>query len=208
MSYRPTPVLTLFPRSAADVANVFVGVSSIAARDAIQPHVQYHAALPEPANEAVHWPFLLNAILCAGKTAPMESTLRITLHTPSGRPIPCEDLGLDFMQANGLEGHPNEPFNVTVNAQTSKAGNAYYAWDLNGIPLPDGLITQIQVNGVALTEGLVGESKKGNPMRKDTGNIHVSDIPYLVSSHIVKTRKGYWVKVVAHKTSGRRMPAQ
>ena len=130
-------------------------------------------------------------------------SLEIQFNTPNGRPIPASELGEAFVTAQPSKGPPEEAAVVKVEPQESKTGNMYYAWDLNGNSLPDGFATQLVVNGTPLKAGVVSESKTGNQMRQDEGEISITGIVYKASGLIVRTRRPYWVKVVAHKKPGR-----
>ncbi len=133
-----------------------------------------------------------------------NGALRIELAGPTGAGLRFGDLGPEFLEANGWIGREEEKFEAFGEEALSKSGNPYYSWEASHMPLPDGFATRIVVNGVYLGLGTIETSKKGNPMRCDKGETRVTAETYLASAVLVRTRRGFWIKVHAHRKPGRR----
>jgi len=127
-----------------------------------------------------------------------------TLTSPSGRPLTYADLGDDFFRRLGPSESPDTPVRFELEAGQSKAGNTYYSWDLNGIPLPDGFATGVKLLGSDIPLSVPRESKNGNMMADGRANVMIHGELYVAHAVIVRTRKPYWVKVIAHVRPGRR----
>ena len=129
--------------------------------------------------------------------APMSISIEFV--SPGGRAITYGDLGDEFQKQNIWARTDSEPFRINIDRQTSAKGNYYYSWDLNGVQFPDGFSTCVRIEGVTIPPGVLAESKRGNQMRQDKGEIQLNGIPYMAAVTIVKGRRPYWVKVVVHK---------
>jgi hypothetical protein len=60
---------------------------------------------------------------------------------------------------------------------------------------------------VDLVFGAEQASLKGNPTRKATSIVLIDDLQYDVTAYLTKTRDRFWVKVHAHKATGKRSAA-
>lgn len=82
----------------------------------------------------------------------------------TGEPLQLIDLGADFLAQQGV---PTErvsgPFRVAIGRRQSKAGNSFYEYSQNGVPLPDGLSTWLRIDGVVIPMGRIRPSQKGHP---------------------------------------------
>ena len=125
--------------------------------------------------------------------------MTVEFQTPNGAPILGRDFGQQFLLENELTSQAENPLVIRIDPQKSHAGNWFYSWDLNGVPLPDGFATSLVVNGEVLRPGVVGESKNGNAMRKDSGELVIAGTRYAATVLIVRTKRPYWIKVHAHK---------
>lgn len=134
----------------------------------------------------------------------MTESLLIEFLRKDGQPLQLIDLGLDYVGSLGLPvANANRPFRVEAAAKTSKKGNAYFDYSQARVPLPDGLDTRMRVGGVELVFGTVRESQKGNPLREGTTVVTLGEIPYDVTAYLTRTGESFWVKVHAHKATGR-----
>ncbi|MFN8176411.1 MAG: hypothetical protein U0167_00630 [bacterium] len=110
------------------------------------------------------------------------------------------DLGPDFLHANGIDNvTPDRPFKVAVERKTSKAGNAYYEYSQNGVPLPTGLATFLRVEGAVVPFGKARPSKSGHPTKEGMTEIVVGGVLYKVIAYLTEGKTPFYVKVVAHK---------
>jgi hypothetical protein len=137
---------------------------------------------------------------------PMTSKGRLTIkfESANGLPILNRDLGASFMEKYNLANVPREQFTVMVQGQERSKKNISFEWDLNGVPLPDGFMSVVVVNDVCLSPGPISESKNGNQMRKDEGELEFNGVLHVASSLIVQTRRPFWVKVGVKKKPGKR----
>jgi hypothetical protein len=118
----------------------------------------------------------------------------------SGEPVRLIDLGAEFLNANNVDHtEVNKPFRVAITKKASKAGNAFYDYFQNGVPLPDGLATFIRVEGAIVPMGKIRPSQKGYPTRDGVTKIVVGGLVYKVTAYITESRAPYYVKVIAHK---------
>ncbi len=121
-----------------------------------------------------------------------------------GDPVNLIDLGADFLSAQKIDpANAGRPFRVGIEAKTSKAGNVYYEYSQNGVPLPDGLNSFLKVNGALVALGGAKPSQKGNPTREGAGTMLLGGIVYDVTAYLTETKSGYYVKVIAHKQPDR-----
>ena len=130
--------------------------------------------------------------------APNEITLEF-LHS-SGEPIRLMDLGTDFLEENQItSSNQSKPFRIAIAKKPSKAGNPYYEYSQNGLPLPDGLSTYLRVEGTVLPFGKTRPSKTGHPTREGQAQILLNGTLYKVTAYITEAKLPFYVKVVAHK---------
>lgn len=132
--------------------------------------------------------------------ATLQDDLILEFQAPDGRAILLGDLGADFMRDNGLHAaRQNDPLRIAIEPRTSKAGNTYYEYMQNGLPLPQGLDTRLVLEGEPVEMGPTRPSKNGHPTREGTAEIELDGTAYLVRAYITQGRYPYWVKVIAHK---------
>ena len=123
----------------------------------------------------------------------------------SGTPVRLMDLGPTFLEANGIAAATAAlPFRVAVARKSSQAGNAFYDYAQNSVPLPDGLSTFIRVEGTIVPLGRIRPSQKGYPTREGSSQIIVVGILYTVTVYLTESRSPFYVKVIAHKTPDRK----
>lgn len=121
-----------------------------------------------------------------------------------GEPVRLADLGAEFMSANGIPpGNAALPFRVAVEKKRSKAGNAFYDYAQNGVPLPDGLSTFVRVEGTIVPMGRTRPSQKGYPTREGNAQVIVGGLVYTLTVYLTEGRTPFYVKVLAHKTPDR-----
>ncbi len=120
---------------------------------------------------------------------------------PSGQPIGLLDLGLEFLEKVGVDPTTAErPFQIGIDRKKSKAGNWFYEYSQNSVPLPSGMETYLRLENTLIPMGGVHPAKKtGNPTREGAAEILVGATPYLVKAYMTQGKSPYWVKVVAHK---------
>lgn len=146
----------------------------------------------------------------AGRTeaqgsAPSGSCPIVTFHHPSGDAVTWGELDPEFLRASGIGPSSwDRPVRVELVAQRSKRGNTFFSYEQGRLPLPDGLETEIRLDGVALEADEVGESKRGNPTRRHHGTLTIDGTPYDAVGYVAKSRSPYWVKVHVQKAVGRR----
>ncbi|MBA3708816.1 MAG: hypothetical protein H0W83_08375 [Planctomycetes bacterium] len=110
------------------------------------------------------------------------------------------DMGLEFLKANAIDpSRHNNPFRVGIEKRPSKAGNMYFEYSQNALPLPDGLNTFIKIEGTVIPMGSTRPSGKGYPTREGQTTILVGSTVYMVTAYLTEGKVGYYVKVHAHK---------
>ena len=134
------------------------------------------------------------------KTPNAPGTVRLEFLDAQMSPVRLIDLGRDFHEVNRIDQHHmDRPFQVAIERKTSKAGNAFYEYSQNGVPLPSGLFTFLKIEGVVVPFGKVRPSKKGYPTREGTTDIVVGGVLYKVTAYLTEGRSPFYVKVIAHK---------
>lgn len=131
-----------------------------------------------------------------------QSPERIILEflSPSTEPVKLIDLGPDFLRDLNIQlESADRPFRVAIERKESKAGNAYYSYNQNAVPLPDKLGTLIRVEGVIVPLGRVQMSKSGHPMREGSADVVIGSILYTMTAYLSESRRPYFIKVIAHK---------
>ncbi len=126
----------------------------------------------------------------------------------AGSAIQISQLGTAFITDLGLDSSTasNKPFRVAVDKKQSKAGNAYYEYWQNGLPLPDGLATNFRVQGMPINMTSVRPSKSnGYPTREGQGKIIIDGETYEVTLYLTEGKHPFYVKVIAHKMSSVKM---
>lgn len=123
----------------------------------------------------------------------------------SGDPVTLADLGLEFLEANGLPmSNAVRPFRVEVEPRQSKKGNTYYSYEHAKVPLPDGLDTLLRVGGEVLDFGPPRLSQAGNLTREGRARITHHGLDYDVLAYLTEGSKPYWIKVHAQKAPGKK----
>jgi hypothetical protein len=120
---------------------------------------------------------------------------------PSGQPIRLLDLGLDFLGKLNLDPTTaDRPFRIGIGKKKSKAGNWYYEYQQNGVPLPAGMETYMRVEGTLVPMGSIRPAKRtGNPTREGAADIQVGGVTYQVHTYLTQGKTPYWVRIIAHK---------
>ena len=118
----------------------------------------------------------------------------------AGQQIRLIDLGTEFLEANGVDqSRYNQPFRIGIHKKISKAGNAFYEYSQNGVPLPDGFLIFIKIEGSIIPFGKVHPSQNGYPTKEGCIEIPIAGVLYKVKAYITQGRSPYFVKVIAHK---------
>ncbi|WP_425148093.1 hypothetical protein [Deinococcus sp.] len=119
---------------------------------------------------------------------------------PDGRAVTFGELGEDFLSASSVTHvSTSAPVRVAIASKTSQAGNVFYDFSMQGIPLPAELNTLLRVEGNLLTFSQVSTSKAGNPTRKSRNDAIIGGQLYVIEGYLTKGKNGYYVKVIAHK---------
>jgi len=128
----------------------------------------------------------------------------VSFHHPSGDVVTWGELDPEFLRASGIGPAAwDRPVRVELVAQRSKRGNTFFSYEQRRLPLPDGLETEIRLDG-ALEADKVSESKRGNATRRHHGTLSIGGTPYDAVGYVAKSRSPYWVKVHVQKAVGRR----
>jgi len=136
----------------------------------------------------------------SAKTPSAPEKITVEFLNAQGEPLKISDLGSDFMTTNGLdEAHADQDFKIGIVKRDSKAGNAFYDYSQNGVPLPDGLSTFIKVEGTIVPLGRVRPSKNGYPTREGTTQAIIGKVLYKVTVYLTEAKTPYYIKVIAHK---------
>lgn len=139
-----------------------------------------------------------------GKTDRAPDHVTVEFLQAGGGPVRLADLGPEFMAANGiLPGKAASAFRVAVEKKQSKAGNAFYDYAQNGVPLPDGLSTFVRVEGTIVPMGRTRPSQKGYPTREGNAQVIVGGVVYTLTAYLTEGRTPFYIKVHAHKTPDR-----
>ncbi|MBI4218731.1 MAG: hypothetical protein HY682_01210 [Chloroflexi bacterium] len=126
----------------------------------------------------------------------------VTFHHPSGEPVTWGEFDPAFLRANRIGPSSWErPVRVELVAQQSKQGNTFFNYEQGGVPLPDGLETELRLDDLTLRADEVGKSKRGNPTRRYHGMLTIAGIQYEIIGYVTKTRSSYWVKVHVQKVA-------
>ena len=116
-------------------------------------------------------------------------------------PIQLIELGEEFLSYLGINSsEAGKPLKIAIEKKISQAGNAYYEYSQNNMPLPSGLNTYLRLENTIIPMGKTRPSKSSkNPTREGKTEIVVGNKIYKATSYITETKKPYFVKVVAHK---------
>lgn len=114
-------------------------------------------------------------------------------------PIELADLGEDFLDFLGIdEDDSYRPFRIAIENKIRQAGNIYYHYSQNEIPLPSALDTHFKVENTFIRMGKIGKSKRNkNPMRESENEIVICNKKYIVKVYISETNNPYYVKVAS-----------
>ena len=124
----------------------------------------------------------------------------VDLLNADASPVTHGDLNPEFLQSLGIN-HviPDKPFRVAVDKKMSKAGNAYYEYTQNHIPLPNGLQSFVRIEGVVIAMGKIKPSKTSkNPTREGEAIIVIGSQLYDVTAYLTETKSGFYVKVISY----------
>ncbi len=133
----------------------------------------------------------------------MPDALKIELLHPDGSAVLLRELGAEAMAALGISSQAGDrPLIMEVEAQISKAGNTYYDFWQNALPLPDQLDTRIKVDGNEVRFGPAHNSRRGNPTRRGTLRMDVAGVPCDVDTYLTVSPKPMYLKVVVRKARG------
>ena len=122
----------------------------------------------------------------------------------NGSPVNLIDLSPEFLSSNGISNeNAARPFRIGMQPKVSKAGNEFFEYAQNSIPLPDGLQTYVKVNGTLVPMGSVKPSKSGNPTRDGSNSILIGNVVHDVVAYLTEAKSGFYVKVFVHKQPDR-----
>lgn len=128
------------------------------------------------------------------------NSIRLEFLNSNGEPVRLIDLGSQFLDQMSVPPSKfSAPFQVHVEKKESKAGNDYYDYSQNSVPLPDGLNTFLRLEGSVIPMGKTHPSKNGFPTREGHAQVLVGSTLYKVTAYITEGKSPYWIKVVAHK---------
>lgn len=120
----------------------------------------------------------------------------LAFHHPDGSVVTLGELDPQFLAESGIGPSAWErPFRVEIQPQVSKRGNTFFSYEQGGIPLPDGLETELRIDGERIHPSEVSASKRGNPTRQHTGSVTVGIQAYDVTAYVARTRSSFWIKV-------------
>lgn len=126
-------------------------------------------------------------------------SIRLEFLNSNGDAVRLIDLGVTFLnQMSVPPARFGSPLQVEIERKTSKAGNFYYEYSQNGLPLPDGLTGFLKVEGTVVPLGKVRPSKSGYPTREGEARILIGATMYKVTAYLTEGKTPYWIKVVAH----------
>jgi hypothetical protein len=134
-------------------------------------------------------------------TAP--DSLLVEFLTSAGSAIYNKDFNQTFI--NDLALDPSKTFRVAISKKQSKTGNAYYDYWQNAIPFPDGLETNLRVQGALIDMGKMRPSVNGHPTREGKITIKIEEDTYEVTVYLTEGKHPYYVKIIAHKMSSIRL---
>lgn len=118
----------------------------------------------------------------------------------NGEPVRLIDLGSEFLDQMQIPpSRYGSSFRVQIEKKTSKAGNDYYNYYQNGVPLPDGLNTFLKLDGTVIPMGKTRPSQSGFPTREGHTQVLIGTTVYKVTAYLTEGKSPYWIKVVAHK---------
>jgi hypothetical protein len=118
----------------------------------------------------------------------------------TGEPIRLIDLGTTFLNENHIESsNYSNPFRIAIHTKESRAGNAYYEYSQNGLPLPDGLNTFLKIEGAVIPFGKTRPSKNGYPTREGQTQVLMGNTMYKVTAYITEAKLPFYVKIVAYR---------
>jgi hypothetical protein len=116
-------------------------------------------------------------------TAQLPQSLMLEFLRSTCEPVRLLDLSAEFLtqQRVPTEKLPS-PFRIAIGRKQSKAGNAFYEYSQNSLPLPDGLSSWLRIEGVVIPMGRIRPSQTGHPTREGTARIVVGGILYVVTA--------------------------
>lgn len=121
---------------------------------------------------------------------------------PSGNFLVYSDLGTEFCMNFGINNAEQlkKPFQISIAKKSSKAGNAYYEYSQQSVPLPDGLSTLLRINGFLIPMGAQAASKtSGNLQRSGNVEMDLNNDTYRLTCYITKSKAPFFVKITVIK---------
>lgn len=135
------------------------------------------------------------------KNSQAPESITLEFLDPNLRPIQLLDLGsefLDNMKVDARDAH--RPFRVAIQKRASKAGNYFYEYSQNAVPLPDGLNTYLRLEGAIVPMGRIHPSQSSaHPTREGTAEVVIGSLVYKVTVYLTESRAPFYIKVIAHK---------
>lgn len=135
------------------------------------------------------------------KTNQAPETIILELLDPNLNPIQLLDLGREFLDASRIDAlGARRAFRVAIECKQSKAGNPFYDYSQNGVPLPDGSNTYLRLEGIIIPMGRIRPSKTNkHPTREGSAEIVVGGLVYKVTAYLTEGKTPFYIKVIAHK---------
>lgn len=130
----------------------------------------------------------------------LPSTIVAEFFRSPGEPIFMKELGEQYLEEMGYPLSRREnPLKIALEQDISNAGNIYYRYMQNAVPLPTGMDSLVKIEGVFIPLNRSGFSDKQYPFREGKGEIFVGKKIYVAKAYISKTRNPFYIKIVAHK---------
>jgi len=130
----------------------------------------------------------------------LPSTVVAEFFRSPGEPIFMRELGDQYLEeVDYPPSKRDNPLRIAVEQNISKAGNIYYKYMQNGVPLPTGLDSLVKIEGVFIPLNRSGFSDKQYPFREGNGEIFVGKKIYTAKVYISKTKSPFYIAIVAHK---------
>ena len=121
-----------------------------------------------------------------------------------GDPVRMVDLGLNCLEEVGYPlSKSDNTLKIALEQKLSNAGNIYYQYVQNAVPLPSGLASLIKIEGFFIPLNKSGFSEKQYPFREGKAEIFVGKQSYIANLYISKTKSPYYIKILVHKKPDR-----
>jgi len=134
-----------------------------------------------------------------------DAPLLAFLHD-DGSPLLFGELDPEYLRTAGIAPSMWErQFRVALTPQTSKRGNTFFSYEQGGLPLPSGLESEFELNGVRAMGAPPGVSQRGNPTRRYECALSIGGEPYAATGYVTITKSGCWVKFHIQVSKGQKV---